>query len=129
MDIRLIPGYDRPELVQELFSEYAKLIISKDSRFEDYLAIQSFKEELSNLEGKYGGPGGRLYLAYWKDKLAGCVAMRQIDEHRCEMKRPTMRMASAQKTMLPAKRSGALKLWKWPSSLPAISGPMIWPIA
>lgn len=92
MDVRLIPGYDRPELVQELFSEYAKLIISKDARFEDYLAIQSFDDELANLEGKYGGPGGRLYLAYWKDKLAGCVAMRQIDEHRCEMKRLYVRL-------------------------------------
>ena len=92
MDIRLIPGYDRPELVRELFAEYTGLIISKDPRFEEYLAIQSFDEELANLEGKYGGPGGRLYLAYWKDRLAGCVAMRQIDEHRCEMKRLYVRL-------------------------------------
>lgn len=92
MDISLISGYDRPELVQELFEEYANLIISKDPRFEEYLAIQSFEEELANLEHKYGGPGGRLYLAYWKDKLAGCVAMRQIDENRCEMKRLYVRL-------------------------------------
>lgn len=92
MDITLIPGYDRPDLVRELFSEYTRLIISKDPRFEEYLAIQSFDEELSHLERKYGGPGGRLYLAYWKDKLAGCVAMRQIGEDRCEMKRLYVRL-------------------------------------
>ena len=92
MEIRLLPGYDRPELVRELFQEYTHLIISKDPRFEEYLAIQSFDEELAHLENKYGGPGGRLYLAYWKDKLAGCVAMRQIDENRCEMKRLYVRL-------------------------------------
>ena len=92
MDITLIPGYDRPELVRELFEEYTALIISKDPRFAEYLAIQSFDEELAHLEHKYGGPGGRLYLAYWKDKLAGCVAMRQIDEERCEMKRLYVRL-------------------------------------
>ena len=92
MDITLIPGYDRPELVRELFDEYTTLIISKDPRFEEYLAVQSFDEELAHLDWKYGGPGGRLYLAYWKDKLAGCVAMRQIDEDRCEMKRLYVRL-------------------------------------
>jgi len=92
MDFALVSGYDRPDQVRELFSEYSRLIISKDPRFEEYLAIQSFDEELSNLEWKYGGPGGRLYLVYWKDRLAGCVAMRQIDEHRCEMKRLYVRL-------------------------------------
>ncbi|MBO7252131.1 MAG: GNAT family N-acetyltransferase [Oscillospiraceae bacterium] len=92
MEIRLIPGYDRPELVRELFEEYTNLIISKDPRFADYLQVQSFDEELAHLEHKYGGPGGRLYLAYWKDKLAGCVAMRQLDEQHCEMKRLYVRL-------------------------------------
>ena len=92
MEITLVPGYDRPEQVRELFREYTTLIISKDPRFAQYLVIQSFDAELADLEGKYGGPGGRLYLAYWKDRLAGCVAMRQIDETRCEMKRLYVRL-------------------------------------
>ena len=92
MEISLIPGYDRPELVRELFEEYSMLIISKDPQFAEYLELQSFEEELAHLEHKYGGPGGRLYLAYWKDKLAGCVAMRQLDDQRCEMKRLYVRL-------------------------------------
>lgn len=92
MEITLVPGFDHPAEVRELFEEYVDLIIASDHLFRDYLAIQHFSEELNNLDGKYGLPGGRLYLAYWKDKLAGCVALRQIDETRCEIKRLYVRM-------------------------------------
>lgn len=92
MDIQLIPGFDRPEQVRELFAEYIKIVIAGDDRFREYLAIQNFAEEMVHLERKYGPPGGRLYLAYWKDRLAGCVALRQIDETRCEMKRLYVRL-------------------------------------
>lgn len=91
-EIFLIPGFDHPAEVRELFEEYVDLIIASDLQFRDYLAIQQFSQELDNLEGKYGPPGGRLYLAYWRDKLAGCVALRQIDETRCEIKRLYVRM-------------------------------------
>ena len=45
------------------------------------------KEELEHLEQKYGLPEGRLYLAYWNGKLAGCIGLRRIDRENCEMKR------------------------------------------
>ncbi|MEO6654939.1 MAG: GNAT family N-acetyltransferase, partial [Pyrinomonadaceae bacterium] len=32
-------------------------------------------------------PDGRLYLAYSDDKLAGCIALRRLDDGICEMKR------------------------------------------
>lgn len=87
MAIQILPGFDRPKEVRELFTEYTKIIIDGDSSFREYLAIQNYDEELLHLENKYGPPGGRLYLAYCNQQLAGCIALRQLDEHRCEMKR------------------------------------------
>ena len=87
MTVQILPGFDRPHQVRELFSEYTKLIIDSDNSFREYLAIQNFDEELLHLERKYGPPGGRLYLAYYDQQLAGCVALRQLDEHSCELKR------------------------------------------
>lgn len=87
MTIQILPGFDRPGQVRELFAEYTKLIIDCDSSFRDYLAIQNYDEELLHPEGKYGPPGGRLYLVYCDEALAGCVALRKLDESRCEMKR------------------------------------------
>ena len=51
------------------------------------LCFQGFEEELAALPGKYAMPNGRLLLAFLDDKLAGCIAMRQLDENICEMKR------------------------------------------
>ena len=87
MAVQILPGFDRPQQVRELFTEYTKLIIDGDSAFREYLAIQNYDEEIRHLEAKYGPPFGRLYLAYCDQTPAGCIALRQLDDHRCEMKR------------------------------------------
>lgn len=87
MDIKLIPGYDHKETIRELFSEYTDMLIAGDSRFEKYLGMQNFDEELRNLEHKYGEPEGRLYIALVGGRVAGCIGLRKIDDSRCEMKR------------------------------------------
>ena len=51
------------------------------------LCFQGFEAELAALPGKYAMPDGRLYLAYSDDKLAGCIAMRKLEDGICEMKR------------------------------------------
>lgn len=51
------------------------------------LCFQGFEQELAELPGKYVPPDGRLYLAYVDDKLAGCIAMRKLEDGVCEMKR------------------------------------------
>ena len=51
------------------------------------LCFQGFEQELENLPGKYAKPDGRLFLAYSDDKLAGCIAMRKLEDDICEMKR------------------------------------------
>ena len=87
MTVQIVPGYDRQDQVRELFTEFTKLIIDCDSRYREFLAIQNYEEELMHLEQKYGPPYGRLYLAYCDQQLAGCIALRRLDDDRCEMKR------------------------------------------
>lgn len=51
------------------------------------LCFQGFEDELANLPGKYVSPDGRLLIAYVNGELAGCIAMRKLDDGICEMKR------------------------------------------
>lgn len=84
---KIIPAYDHPREIGRLFSEYTDMLIAGDSSFREYLNIQNYEEEVRHLEVKYGLPCGRLYLAYYEGKPAGCVGLRKIDKQNCEMKR------------------------------------------
>lgn len=87
MSIQIIYGYEKPEKVRVLFSEYIQMLISNDESFKEYLDIQNYDEEINDLEKKYGTPDGRLYLLYYDKELAGCIGLREIDDENCEMKR------------------------------------------
>jgi len=68
------------EHARTLFKEYAAWL-------EIDLCFQNFEKELAELPGEYAPPNGRLFLASKDTEIAGCVAMRQIGEGTCEIKR------------------------------------------
>ena len=68
------------EQARALFLEYAGALGF-------HLCFQSFDKELAGLHGDYAPPEGRLLLAEHDGKLAGCVALHELDDGLCEMKR------------------------------------------
>lgn len=80
MSIQIQPAYNRLDLIRELFTEYTDMLGID-------LTFQGFDEEIHTLPGKYALPKGRLYIAVCDDDLAGCIALRPLDEKCCEMKR------------------------------------------
>jgi ribosomal protein S18 acetylase RimI-like enzyme len=74
------------ETARELFLEYQSAIGID-------LSFQNFSAEVADLPGEYAPPAGRLYLCLADGLVAGCVALRKIDEQKCELKRMYIRPA------------------------------------
>jgi len=91
-DISLITpaSPEEVEAVRVIFQEYA------DSLNVD-LCFQDFEQELTSLPGDYQAPRGALLLVWVDDDVAGCCALRPIDNvdyvNAAEMKRLYVRKA------------------------------------
>jgi putative acetyltransferase len=68
------------ELARDILKEYV------DSLDFD-LNFQDVEEEFGSLPGQYAPPEGRLLLAMYEGKPAGCIALRKLNDGICEMKR------------------------------------------
>ncbi|MGB6100135.1 MAG: GNAT family N-acetyltransferase [Comamonas sp.] len=77
-------------IVRGLFSEYARSLAVD-------LALQGLDRELAQLPGDYAPPRGCLYLAEVNGSIAGCCALRPLDNcdypNAAEMKRLYVRRA------------------------------------
>ncbi|WP_129776875.1 GNAT family N-acetyltransferase [Peristeroidobacter soli] len=72
-----------PELVataRDLFKEYAHALGID-------LEYQGFAAELGALPAPYAAPRGALFIAYVDSEVAGCAALRPLDDSSGEMKR------------------------------------------
>ncbi|MCC0637247.1 MULTISPECIES: GNAT family N-acetyltransferase [unclassified Clostridioides] len=68
------------ENVKILFTEYSNSLNID-------LCFQDFNNELKTLPGKYKKPSGSLILAFVDENLAGCVALKKLEDDVCELKR------------------------------------------
>ena len=68
------------QVLRQLFREY-------EASLPFDLSFQNFEEELKALPGRYAPPSGWILLAKHGAMFVGCVALRQIGEGVCEMKR------------------------------------------
>lgn len=87
MELEIKLAYDYVQDISVLFTEYTNMLIEGDDSIREYLKIQNYDDELMHLGKKYGFPDGRLYIAYYNGKPAGCIGLRKIDNDNCEMKR------------------------------------------
>lgn len=68
-------------------SEVKKLIQEYGQSLKINLSLQDFKKELNELPGKYSAPRGTLIMVKVNGKSAGCVALKEMNQDSCEMKR------------------------------------------
>jgi ribosomal protein S18 acetylase RimI-like enzyme len=68
--------------------EYAKTLIREYAESLEFdLGFQNFDQEMDNFPGQYALPTGRLYIAMDTNQPVGCVALRDLGDGICEMKR------------------------------------------
>jgi len=80
-ELRIVQAQAEEQIkaARELFLEYAEWLGID-------LCFQDFDREVAEL-GDYAPPGGRILLGLVGEEVAGCVALRGLNDGACEMKR------------------------------------------
>jgi len=98
LETQLIPAVEltRPSRPAE-FESFREILREYAQGLGVDLCFQQFDEELASLPGEYAPPRGALFLAKVEGKIAGCCALRPIDNadypNAAEMKRLYVREA------------------------------------
>ncbi len=80
VNAQIAPAYESIDDVRKLFSEYADMLGIM-------IYFKDFDQELATLPGSYAPPQGRLFVARCEGQAIGCVALRPLEDDRCELKR------------------------------------------
>jgi GNAT superfamily N-acetyltransferase len=80
--VNIIPAKTKEDLqvARRLFIEYQNCL-------EFDLSFQDFEQELTHLPGEYAPPSGCILFAEGEGDIQGCIALRNMDNVTCEMKR------------------------------------------
>ena len=84
-EFRILPAYEHLQEIKSLLQEYVAVEYTRMLGVD--LAFQHIQEELDAPQQVYPQAGGGLYLIYWQDEPAGCVAFRRLNDVACEIKR------------------------------------------
>src|SRR5262245_33192836 len=91
MDVRPAETDSDLEEVRRLFRSF--LAWHRQRHLDDlhlidaYFDDAAYEREIKGLPGAYGPPDGSLLLCWDTDLAMGCVGMKRLDDHSCEMKR------------------------------------------
>lgn len=83
--------HDVRDLVRAFVAWHRRRHVSDAALIERYFDPSEMERELDGLPGYFSPPNGRLLIAYFGDRPAGCVALRDLGEGACEMKRMFVR--------------------------------------
>ncbi len=70
-----------------MLDQTKQLFLEYQQELNEDLCFQSFDTEIENPLIKYAAPTGALYIAIVNNKAVGCIALQQLPNNNCEMKR------------------------------------------
>jgi GNAT superfamily N-acetyltransferase len=93
VQVRQVNAPEEIGALRAMLREYLTWAFTIDSGSDVAPTFQGLDEELAELPGIFAPPTGSLIVALVDGELAGCVALRQVDERTGELKRMYVRPA------------------------------------
>lgn len=75
------------DLMREFIRWHYERHASDRAMIDGYFDDEAYEAELRSLPGYYAPPDGALLVVEVERRVVGCVALKQLDQRRCEMKR------------------------------------------